>query len=96
MAAPPMCLNVPQPMNKHRIDFPQFWVKEVGQTGTMARHNTQSAQKYCGDHSPFQSPGHEGYNFPCSTMATQMARHGMNNPKQEDSCVLLVPPPEIH
>ena len=28
--------------NQHRMKFPQFWVKEVGQTGTMARHNTQA------------------------------------------------------
>ena len=29
------------------FNFPRFWVKEVGQTGTTARHNTQNGQKCC-------------------------------------------------
>ena len=30
--------------HEHRINFPQFRVKEVGQTGTIARHNAQNGQ----------------------------------------------------
>ena len=29
----------------HRVNLPQFWVKKVGQTGTMARHITQKRTK---------------------------------------------------
>ena len=66
--------------NSDRINFPQFWVKEVGQMGTMARHNTQNGQK-CGDtHSPFKGTVHKGYNFPCSTIITQTARRSMSVP----------------
>ena len=49
-------------------------VKEVGQTGTTARHNTQTGRKYCDDHSPLKSPAPRGYNFPCSTTTTRLAR----------------------
>ena len=31
------------------------WVKEAGQTGTMARHNTQNGQKCSANYSPFKS-----------------------------------------
>ena len=41
-------------VNWQRITFPQVWVKEVVQTGTMARHNTQKRQNCCDTHSPFK------------------------------------------
>ena len=50
--------------NSHRMNLPQFWVKEVGQTGTMARHNTQNGQKCCDHRSPFKNTVHNGCNFP--------------------------------
>ena len=59
---------------EHRIDFPHFWVKEVGQTGPMARHNTQNGQQCCDRRSPFKSTVHNGNNVPSSTMSTQIAR----------------------
>ena len=43
------------------MTFPQFWVKEVVQTGTMARHGAQSGQKCCDNRSPFKSRAHKGY-----------------------------------
>ena len=53
-----------------------FWVKEAGQTGTTARHNTQNRQKCCDSHSPFKSKVYKGYNFPCSVIITQITRRG--------------------
>ena len=58
--------------DEHCIDFPRFRVKEGGQTGTMARHNTSNGQKCCDDRFPFKSTVHKGYIFPCSTMMTQI------------------------
>ena len=43
-----------------RINFPQFWVKEVSPTGTMARHDTQTGQKCRDDRSPFNSTVRKG------------------------------------
>ena len=59
-----------------------FWVKEVGQTGTMATTlntqtttlNTQNGRKCCDSHSPFKSTVHKGCNFACSIIITQIAR----------------------
>ena len=48
---------------------------EASQTGTMARHNTQNAQKCCDTHSLFKSTVHKGYNVPYSTTTTRIARH---------------------
>ena len=39
----------------------QFWVKEVGRTGTMARQNTQNGLKCCNIHSPIKKTVHKGY-----------------------------------
>ena len=63
----------------HRIRFPQLWVKEVGQTGTMARHNFQTGQQCCHNHTPIQKVRvHEGTNSPCSMTNAQTARHRMS------------------
>ena len=59
--------------NEHRINCTQVWVKEVGQTGTMATHNTPSGQKCCDNHLPFKSTVHKGYNVPCSMIVIQIA-----------------------
>ena len=59
--------------NELRINFPQFWVKEVGQTGTMARHNTPNGQKCCHNHCPVKSTVHKSNDFPCSVIITQIA-----------------------
>ena len=40
----------------------------------MVRHNTPNGQKCCAHRSPFKSPVHKGYNFPCSTIFTPLAR----------------------
>ena len=37
-------------------------------------HDTQNGQKGCNNQSPFKSTVHKGYNFPCSTIITQIAR----------------------
>ena len=42
--------------------------------GTIARHNTQNGQKCCDSHSPFKRTVHKGYNFPCSTVITEIVR----------------------
>ena len=60
--------------------FPQFWVKEVGQTGTIVRHKTQNGQKCCHTHSPFKSTVHKGNMFPCSEIITQMAYRRISTP----------------
>ena len=60
--------------DEHRINFPQFWVKEVGQMGTLARHNTQNGQKRCDYHSPFKSMVHKRNNFPCSVIIARIVR----------------------
>ena len=57
----------------HRINFSQFWVEEVGQTGTLARHSTQNGQKCSNTLSPFKSTVHKGNNSPCSMIITQIA-----------------------
>ena len=57
-----------------RIDVPQFRVKEVGQTGTMARHSTQNGQNHCDGHSPFKSTVHKGCDCPCSMTITRIGR----------------------
>ena len=44
----------------------------MGQTGTMARHNTRNGQNCCDSRSPFKSAVHKGYNLPCSTTITQI------------------------
>ena len=43
--------------NWHRIDVPQFLVKAGGQTGAMARHDTQNGQKWCDYHSHGDTQG---------------------------------------
>ena len=50
--------------NQYRINFPQFWVQEMGQTGTMARHNTQNGQKCCDNYIPIQKFGSQRAQFP--------------------------------
>ena len=40
--------------------------------GTMEMDNTQNGQKCCNKHSPLKSAVHKGYNFPCSTLITQI------------------------
>ena len=56
--------------NGHRINFHRFWVKEVRQTGTMARHKTQTGQKCRDNRSPFKSTVRKGYHCPCSMIMT--------------------------
>ena len=56
------------------FDSPQFRVKKVGQTDSMARHNTQNRQKCCDDRSQFKGTVHKGYNFPCSMTIPRIAR----------------------
>ena len=63
------------------MNFPQFWVQEVGQTGTMARHDTQNVQKCCDSHSPVKSTVHKENHFPCSTIITQIARRRISVPR---------------
>ena len=65
----------------HRIKFPQLWVKEVGQTGTTARHSTQNGQKCSDDHSPFKRTVHKGNNSPCSIIIPQLCAAGLAFPK---------------
>ena len=62
-------------IGNYRIShFPPFWVKEVNQTGTLARHNTQKGQKCCDNHSSFKYTVHKGRNFHCSMIITHIAR----------------------
>ena len=60
----------------HRSKFPQFLGKKVGQTGTMARHNTQNGQNVAITTPPLNSAVHTRYNSACSTIIIQIARHG--------------------
>ena len=55
-------------------------VKEVGQTGTIVRHTTQTGQKCCDDRSAFQRTVHKGYHFLCSEIITQIARRRISAP----------------
>ena len=43
----------------------------------MVTQNTQNGQKYCDNPSPCKSTVHKGYNCPCSTIITQIARRRM-------------------
>ena len=68
------------------INFPPFWVKEVGQMGTMARHNTQNRQKVAIITSMF----HKTNTLPCSRITTQIAR-AAHVPCERTSGVPLLP-----
>ena len=48
-------------------------VKEVGQMGTMVRHNTQNRPECCHNCSPYKTMLHKGSNFPCSMIITHIA-----------------------
>ena len=76
----------------HRINSPQLWVKEVGQTGTTAMHNTQNGQKCCDQSkSPFETV-HKKNSSPRSMIITQFARRRISVPSIPGRALPATPP----
>ena len=62
--------------------MPRFWVKEVSSNAHNGRAQHSKRTKCCDNHSPSKSTVHKGYNFPCSTIITQIARHRISIPQE--------------
>ena len=57
----------------------------------MARHSTQNGPKRCDNASPFGSTVHNGCQFPCPTIMTQIARRRIGGPSPPNSRVAYAP-----
>ena len=74
----------------HGISYRPVWVKEVGQTGTVARHDTPNGHKWCDDRSPFKPfppvPDHDPNGVP-------QEQHRLRCGREESGAVWCVQAP---